>query len=54
MASNKAGVVRDITKQDAEVALDRLLTLIGAGEDETGDAFSFFEDVVRGESTSKF
>jgi hypothetical protein len=43
MPSNEADTVRDVSKEDAGAALDHLLTLIGAGEDKTGDAYRFLK-----------
>jgi len=43
MLSNEAGTVRDVSKDDAGVALDYLLALIRDGGDTTGDAFRFLK-----------
>jgi len=46
--------VRDISREDAGVALDYLLALIRDGEDKTGDAFRFLKMWHEGKPLESF
>lgn len=46
--------MRDVSKEDAGVALDYLLTIISAGEDKTGDAFRFLKTWHQGKALQDF
>lgn len=47
-------VMRDVTHENTAYALDRILALIEAGEDESGDAFRFLKAWHNGKPLDEF